>query len=177
VILDKDQLKEKLLDFWEELKDFSARVWEEMVDRGLDLWDSFKKLKPAYQVGIAGGIGAVALILILVPIVYTPELPVSASQNTTGIAGGNWIAIQNLSDKTLKDLTLILDQQYIYQLEQLAPNEITKIFNRDFHYLKGKNGIGEVVGRELVGENLVIVSPQGEAEFRLVEKKKGLLKR
>ena len=171
-----EEFKERLAEFWDRVKEVASNIWEEIVDRVLDWWDSYRRLKPAYQIGIAGGVGLVILVVILASVLYTPQLPVIAVQNTEGIFGGNWIAIQNQSNQDLKELYLIIDDKYIYHLENLKAGEQVKIFNRDFYYRKGDFDLGEQVGQDFVGERLWVVSPRGEKEIPLVEKKRGLFR-
>ncbi len=171
-----EEFKERLTEFWDKVKETAGNIWEEIVDRVLDWWDSYRRLKPAYQIGIAGGVGLVILVVILASVLYTPQLPVIAVQNTEGIFGGNWIAIENQSNQDLKDLYLIIDDKYIYYLENLKAGEQIKIFNRDFYHRQGDFEFGEQVGEDFVGERLWVVSPRGEKEIPLVEKKRGLFR-
>jgi hypothetical protein len=170
--LDTEKIKEGLSEFWDRVKEVAGEVWEEIVDRTLDLWDSFKGLDKRIQLGIAGGLGLIILLAVLIPLLYTPSLDVIAVQNTSGILGeGNYITVKSNSNKVMKDLNLILDDRYIYYLEKLEPGDQVKVLNRDFYYKLPNNEFGEVVGKELTGEKLEVVSPAGKAELRLVEKK------
>jgi len=170
--LAKEELKEKLLDFWDRVKEVAGELWEEVVDRALDLWDSFQRLDKRIQLGIAGGLALIILLAVLIPLLYTPGLDVIAVQNTSGVLGeGNYITVKNNSKKVMKDLTLILDDKYIYPLEQILPGDQVKVLNREFYYKLPNNEFGEVVGKELVGEKLEVVTPKGKAEIWLVEKK------
>lgn len=167
-----EDFKEKLLDLWDRVKEIAGKVWEELVDRILDLWDSFKRMDKRIQLGILGGAGLIILLVILIPLIYTPSLKIIAVQNTAGLLGeGNYITVKNNSQKNLKDLNLILDDQYIYYLEKLAAGDQIKILNRDFYYRLENNEFGDVVGKDMVGEKLEVICPQGETEVRLVEKK------
>lgn len=173
--MDKDELKEKLLDLWSKFKEACGRIWEEIVDRTLDLWDSFKRLPKNAQLGIAVGLGVVVLLAIAVPLLYTPTLPLIAVQNTAGLTGeGNWIAIKNTSDRPLTRLNVIMDDRYIYYIERIDPGEQVKILNRDFYIRLEGNKFGEKVSQDLVGQKLLILSRQGKVKLLLVEKKRGL---
>jgi len=173
--LDKEELKEKLLDFWEQVRETSANIWEEIVDRVLDLWDSFKQLPQAAQFGIAGGIVVVVLLAVLIPALYSPSLPVIAVQNTAGLTGeGNWISVRNESNKPLKKFYLILDERYIYYIDKLDPMTQVKILNKDFFTRLPGNRLGPQVGTDIKGTKLVAVSKQGKTEIWLVERKGGL---
>ncbi len=171
-----EDFRERLAEIWERIKEVAGKIWEEIVDRALDLWDSFLRLERKWQIAIASGLGLVVILAIIIPIAYTPSLPVIAVQNTSGILGGNWIAIENQSNKTLKNLYLIVDEKYIYHLEELKPNETRKIFNKDFYWRKGDFDLGERVDKDFVGQRLLVISSEGKAEITLVEKKKGFFK-
>ncbi len=167
-----EDFKEKLLDFWDRVKELAGTAWEEIVDRSLDLWDSFRRLDQRLQIGIAGGAGLVILLAILIPLIYTPGLDLIAVQNTSGVLGeGNYITVKNNSDKTYQDLNLILDDKYIYYVEKIAPDDQIKLLSRDFHYRLAHNEFGEAAGKDLVGEKLKVICRQGETEVMLVEKK------
>ena len=173
--MDKEELKEKLLDLWEQVRETSANIWEEIVDRVLDLWDSFKQLPQAAQFGIAGGVVVVVLLAVLIPALYTPSLPVIAVQNTAGLTGeGNWISVRNDSSKPLKKFYLILDDRYIYYIDKLDPMTQVKILNKDFFTRLPNNRFGPQVGTDIKGTKLVAISKQGKTEIWLVEKKGGL---
>ena len=172
--MDKEELKEKLLDFWERIRETSANIWEEIVDRVLDLWDSFKQLPQAAQFGIAGGLVVVVLLAVLIPTLYTPSLPVIAVQNTAGLTGeGNWISVRNKSSKPLKKFYLILDDRYIYYIDKLDPMTQVKILNKDFFTRLPGNRFGPQAGTDIKGTKLVAVSKQGKTEIWLVERKGG----
>ena len=173
--MDKDDFKEKLLDFWDKFKEAVAGIWEEVVDRVLDIWDSFKRLPKNARVGIAAGIGVVVLLAIAIPLLYTPTLPLLAVQNTAGLTGeGNWIAIKNTSDQPLTQLNVIMDDKYIYYVERIGPEEQVKILNQDFYLRLPGNKFGEQVSQDLVGQKLLILSKKGKVELLLGEKKRGL---
>jgi hypothetical protein len=173
--LDKEELKEKLLDFWDSLKETAGKVWEEVVDRVLDLWDSFKKLPKPVQIGIAAGLAVVILIAVLVPTLYTPKLPVIAVQNTADLTGeGNWISVKNLSNKPLRKFYLILDERYIYYIDNLDPQSQERILNKDFFTRLQGNRLGPKVGSNITGTKIVAFSKQGKTEIWLVEKPRGL---
>ena len=174
--MDKEALKEKFLEFWDKVKEVSARVWEETVDRAYDLWDSFKHLPQNAQYAIAGGAGGLLLIIILTALLYTPTLPVIAVQNTSGATGeGNWIAIKNNSPKrTLKKLNVIMDDKYIFYIEQIGPGEQVKIINSEFYQKLPGNKFGGQVGQNITGSKVLILCGRGKAEIPLGEKKRGL---
>jgi hypothetical protein len=172
--LDKEELKEKLLDFWEQTRESAASLWEEIVDRVLDLWDSFKQLPQAAQYGIAGGAALVIILAVLIPVLYTPTLPVIAVQNTAGLTGeGNWISVKNDSRKPLKKFYLVLDDKYIYYIDKLDPLTQVKILNKDFFFRLPNNRFGPQVGTDITGTKLVAFSKQGKTEIWLVERKGG----
>lgn len=171
--MDKEELKDKLLDLWESVKEVAEKVWEETVDRAYDLWDSFKRLDKRIQIAIIAGLGLIVLLAILIPIIYTPKLDIIAVQNTAGLLGeGNYITVKNNSRKNLTDINLIVDDKYIYYLEKLGAGDQVKVLNREFYYRQENNQFGDVVGKDFVGEKLKVISPQGEAELMLVEKKR-----
>lgn len=170
--MDKEELKEKILEFWDRVKETAAGFWEEIVDRVLDLWDSFKQLPQNAQYGIGGGLAIVVLVAVLVPALYTPKLPVIAVQNTAGMTGeGNWISVKNDSTKPLKKFYLILDDRYIYYIDKLDPMTQVKILNKDFFTRLPDNKFGPQAGTDITGQKLVAVSDQGKTEIWLVEKK------
>ena len=170
--MDKEELKGKLQDFWERVKEIAEKVWEEIVDRAYDLWDSFKRLDKRIQIAIIAGASFIILLAILIPLIYTPKLDIIAVQNTAGLLGeGNYITVKNNSNKDIKDINLIVDDKYIYYLEKISAGEQVKVLSREFHYRQENNTFGDVVGKDFVGERLKVVSPQGEAEVMLVEKK------
>jgi len=169
------EFKEKLLAFWDQAKESAAAIWEEIVDRALDLWDSFKRLNKNIQIAIAGGAGFIILILLVIPLVYTPSLPVIAVQNTSGVTGeGNFITVKNTSSQTLDNLNLIMDDKYIYYIEKIGPGGQVKVLNKDFYYRLEKNNFGDQLGQDIVGRKLLVISKKGRTEIILVEKKKGL---
>ena len=169
--MDKEELKEKLLDFWDSVKETSAKVWEEIVDRALDVWDSFKRLPQNAQYAIMGAVAVVVLVAVLAPLLHTTTLPLIAVQNTSGVTGeGNWIAVKNTSGKTFTRLNIIMDDKYIYYIDKIGPGEQVKILNKDFYIRLPGNKFGEQVGQELTGSKLLVISKKGQEEIPLVEK-------
>ena len=172
--LDKEELKEKILEFWDRAKETASGAWEEIVDRALDLWDSFRKIPLNAQYGIGGGLALVIILAVLIPALYTPTLPVIAVQNTAGLTGeGNWISVKNDSSKPLKKFYLILDNRYIYYIDKLDPLSQVKILNKDFFTRLPGNKFGPQVGTDITGTKMVAISKQGKTEIWLVERKRG----
>jgi len=157
---------------------FSERVkyaWEEAVDIALDQWDTFKKLEKQTQAIIAGGVLLLVLIaLAAILLTRGPKpLPVIASYDRSGILGENFIAVENESDEPLTGLTLVVDNAYIYKIDQMTPYQSVKIPLDQFHHLAGKMQEGATVTEAFKPQTLVVQAAEGKKSVELTKREKG----
>src|SRR4030042_549292 len=135
----KDGLKQYVAKDAAQFTDRVKYVWEEGVDIALDQWDSFQKLEPKFQAAIAGGAAFLVLIVVVVILVARgpAEIPVIASYDQTGVLGENFMVVENDSEEPLLNLTLVVDNAYIFQIPELTPYGQAKIRLRQVHPLVG----------------------------------------
>jgi hypothetical protein len=161
---------------------FSERVkyfWEEGVDIALDQWDTFSKLERQTQAIIGGGV-ALLVLIVLALILFTrgpKPLPVIASYDRSGILGENFIAVENESDESLTRLTLVVDNAYIYRIDQMTPYQAVKIPLNQFHHLAGKMQEGATVTEDFKPQTLVVQAAEGTRSIELSKREKGFFER
>jgi hypothetical protein len=150
-------------------------VWEEGVDIALDQWDTFKKLEIRTQAIIGGGVALLVLIVAGALLLgrSPEELPVIASYDQTGILGENFIAVESESDEALTGLTLVVDNAYIYRIDQMTPYQAVKIPLSQFHHLVGNLQAGSTVTETFRPLMLVVKAAEGQKTIALGRVQKG----
>lgn len=157
---------------------FSDRLkyaWEEAVDIALDQWDSFKKLEPKYQLAIAGGAAALVLLLVIILLAAggPKEIPVIASYDQSGVLGENFMVVENDGEEPLSNLTLVVDNAYIFRIPELGPYGQARIRLSQFHYLTGELEEGETVSEAFRPQRVVVYMDEATKTIELVKREKG----
>lgn len=91
---------------------------------------------------IAGGsLVALILIVVLLRVLFPPELAVRVAANTAGVLGENFIAVENREQEPIVDLVIVVDERYIYDQKQagdrLPVGEVLTIKLPSFTAIKG----------------------------------------
>jgi len=168
----KDYAKEDAAKFAERAR----YVREEGVDIALDKWDSIKRTDP--RILAAAGGGVVLLILILVLLFSgSKELPVLAKREIGGVLGYNYLLLENTSDEPLTNVVIILDDHYIYTMEEISPYQELVIKNKDFRYKIGEMGVGDEVEQDFVPSDMIIYADQGEKRVDLIGREKSFFEK
>jgi hypothetical protein len=175
----KDGLKQYAAKDAAKFTDRVKYVWEEGVDIALDQWDSFKKLEPKFQAAIAGGAAALILLVVIILLVSggPEEIPVIASYDQTGVLGENFMVVENDSEEPLLNLTLVVDNAYIFQIPELTPYGQAKIRLSQFHYLVGNLEEGATVTEAFRPQTIVVHRDDTTKTIELVKRKKGFFER
>ncbi len=171
--MDFQKIVDYLADDWYRFVDRAKRGYEEAVDIGLDQWHTMKNLDNRIKAGIGGGILVIILIVLIIAFRSEP-VPIWGTLETSEVIEGSFISVANESEETIQNVILILDDNYIYKMEELTPLREATIFLRNFHYLVGEMEEGEPIKDEgYVPYNLKVVCPLGEKEIELTKKKRG----
>jgi len=170
----KDGLKKYMAKDAAKFTDRVKYVLEEGVDIARDQWDSFKQLEPKIQAAIAGGAALLVLIVVVVILVARgpEEIPVIASYDQTGVLGENFMVVENESEEALTNLTLVVDQAYIFQIPELTPYGQAKIKLGQFHQLVGNLEEGATVTEDFSPQVLVVYQGDMTKTIELVKQKK-----
>ncbi len=171
---------EKLLDYLkDDIDKFIDRVGyfrEEGLDIALDKWDTIKNTDPRILAGVGGGLVLVILVMVLI-LTSPPSIPIIAKRDVSGILGSNFVVIENEDDQTLQNLTIILDDKYIFRQSQLGPYQELIIKAPEFHYLLGDMQMGDTVSEDLEPRRMTIYCELGEKNIDLVYRKKGFFEK
>jgi hypothetical protein len=170
--MDFQKVIDFLADDWNKFVERATKAYEEGLDIALDQWDTFKKLDSKYQGAIIGGAAFIVLVIFLAIAFRSKPVPVVANLATTQVLGGSFIAIENESLERIPSIILVLDDEYIYRLDELASLQETKIYLKDFHYLVGELQEGEKVENDdFTPYKMKVICPLGEKEIELTKKK------
>jgi hypothetical protein len=166
---------QKIIDYvaedWDKFMDRARNAYEETIDIGLDQIDTWKKLDDKIKYGIIGGIGFIVLVVFLVIVLSHEVIPVTGSLEQSEVLGGDFIVITNESEEIIAPVTFLIDDMYIYKVDELTPLVDKTIFLNRFHHIVGNMEEGDTVNTLYTPYTLKVICPMGEKEIELIKKK------
>ena len=170
----KDNLKKFVAKDAAKFSDRVGAFYEEVLDIFFDQWDTFKKLDVKVQAAIGGGAALLVLVLVVILIAAggPEEIPVIGGLDRTGILGENFIVIESESEEPLANLILVVDNAYIYRIEEMTPYQMKQVNLSQFHHLAGTLEEGATVEGEIKPKLLVLHLDDATKTIELVKMEK-----